>query len=146
MRVSQKKHQDPKEHWGLVDVPAIADWEAAHIFLEVARCGSFRAAAQKLQQSVNVLRRRVDRFEQDLGVPLLVRRVNGVQLTSEGSQAFAALLRMESASLGLLLTRDAPDSQIDGEVGLAITEGMGAIWLLPQLTQFQRANPRLTDK
>src|SRR3954471_12766338 len=99
---SAKKDGEPKERWGIIDPPAISDWEAAHTFLEVARNGSFRAAAQKLGQSVNALRRRIDAFEREMGVPLLIRHVSGVQKTEEGSKIYAAALQMESASFDLL--------------------------------------------
>src|SRR3954463_13542728 len=62
--------------WTVANVPtAVHDWEAARVFLEVSRCGSFRAAAQKLGHSVNALRRTVDKFERALGVQLLTRYV-----------------------------------------------------------------------
>jgi len=144
MSLSGKKRSTRKERWGIVDSPAVPDWEAAHTFLEVARCGSFRAAAQKLNQSVNVLRRRLDSFEDELGVPLLIRHMHGVQLTDEGSKIFAAAAQMESASFDLLLARKLSDKGIDGEVRLAVTEGLGSGWLVPKLVDFQRANPRLT--
>src|SRR5689334_13788786 len=140
---SVKKRSTRKEQWGVTDLPAIPDWEAAHIFLEVVRCGSFRAAAQKLGQSVNALRRKVDAFEDELGVPLLIRHINGVQPTDEGSKIYAATLQMEHASFDVLQARNLSHKQIDGEVGLSITEGLGSGWLMPQLIDFQRANPRL---
>ena len=127
----------------MVEPRVIPDWEAAHIFLEVARCGSFRAAAQKLQQSVNALRRRLDAFERELGVPLLIRHVNGVRLTAEGSKIYAAALQMEGASFDLLHARSLSDKQVEGEVRLSISEGLGTGWLLPHLAEFQRANPKL---
>jgi DNA-binding transcriptional LysR family regulator len=144
MRSSKRNNGKPKEQWGIIDPPAISDWEAAHTFLQVARCGSFRAAAQKLGQSVNALRRRIDAFEREMGVPLLIRHVNGVQPTDEGTKIYAAALQMESASFDLLLARKSSDQQIEGEVRLAITEGMGTAWLVPKLAEFQRANPKLT--
>jgi len=144
MRSAKKDSGKPKDRWGIIDPPAISDWEAAHIFLEVARSGSFRAAAQKLGQSVNALRRRIDAFEREMGTPLLIRHVNGVQPTEEGFKIYAAALQMESASFDLLLARKSSGQQIEGEVGLAITEGMGAAWLIPKLAEFQRANPKLT--
>jgi DNA-binding transcriptional LysR family regulator len=143
MPSSVKKRRSRKEHWGVIESPAIPDWEAAHTFLEVVRCGSFRAAALKLKQSVNALRRRVDAFENELGVPLLIRHINGVQPTDEGSKIYAALLQMESASFDVLVARNLSNKQIDGEVGLSITEGLGSAWLVPQLVHFQRANPKL---
>jgi DNA-binding transcriptional LysR family regulator len=138
-----KKRSAHKQQWGVIEPPAISDWEAAHIFLEVVRCGSFRAASQKLGQSVNALRRKVDAFENALGIPLLIRHINGVQPTDEGSKIYAATLQMESASFDVLLARNLSDKQIDGEVGLAVTEGLGSGWLVPQMVHFQRANPKL---
>ena len=90
MRSSQNKQKPQKGQWSVSGRPAVTDWEAAHVFLEVARCGGFRAASQKLGQSVNALRRKIDRFESDLGVPLLTRYVHGVQLTEEGAKVYVA--------------------------------------------------------
>jgi DNA-binding transcriptional LysR family regulator len=140
---SPPKRKSHKEQWAVIEPRIIPDWEAAHIFLEVARCGSFRAAAQKLHQSVNALRRRIDELERELGVPLLTRHVNGVQPTEEGARIYHAALQMESASFDLLLARNLSDKQIEGEVRISITEGMGTGWILPQLIEFQRANPKL---
>jgi DNA-binding transcriptional LysR family regulator len=50
---------------------------------------------------------------------------------------------MENASFDVLLARNLSGNQIDGEVGLSITEGLGSGWLVPQLVHFQRANPKL---
>jgi len=143
MRSSQKNHGLQGGKWSVSDHPVIPDWEAARIFLEVARCGGFRAAAQKLGQSVNALRRKIEHFERDLGVPLLTRYVHGVQLTEEGAKIFTAAQHMESASFELLLARNASAQQAEGEVRLSITEGMGTLWLLPKLVEFQRAQPKL---
>jgi DNA-binding transcriptional LysR family regulator len=144
MRSSKKNNKPHGEHWALVEPPTVPDWEAAHVFLEVARSGSFRAAAQKLRQSVNALRRRVDALERDLGVPLLIRHVNGVKLTDEGARIYTAALRMEGVSFDLLRARNASEKQLEGEVQLAITEGLGVGWILPQVPEFLRASPKLT--
>jgi DNA-binding transcriptional LysR family regulator len=144
MPTPKKKRSARKEQWGVIESPAIPDWEAAHIFLEVARCGGFRAASQKLGQSVNALRRKVDALERELGVPLLIRHINGVQVTDEGSKIYAAALQMESASFELLQARKLSDKQLEGEVGLSVTEGLGSGWVVPKLVHFQHANPKLT--
>jgi DNA-binding transcriptional LysR family regulator len=144
MRSSKNKKKPQSDRWTLVESPAVPDWQAAHLFLEVARCGSFRAAAQKLHQSVDALRRKVDALEQDLGVPLLMRHVNGVRLTGEGTKIYNAALRMESVSFDLLSARNGSEKQVEGDVQLATTEGLGAYWLLPQLPEFLRSNPKLT--
>ena len=139
----KKKRSARGKQWGVVEAPAIPDWEAAHTFLEVVRCGSFRAASQKLGQSVNALRRRVDAFERELGVPLMIRHINGVQPTEEGSRIYTATLQMENASFDVLQARNLSGTRVDGEVGIAVTEGLGSGWLVPQLVHFQRANPNL---
>jgi DNA-binding transcriptional LysR family regulator len=122
---------------------AIPDWEAVRISLEVVRKGSFRAAAEHLKISVNALRRRVDELEKTLGVKLLTRHVDGVRITAEGEQVFAAARRMEAASFDLLQARDQMNVNVSGEVRLAVTEGLGTFWIAPRLVEFQRANPNL---
>src|ERR1043166_6324619 len=85
---------------------SVPDWEAVRISLEVVRKGSFRAAAEHLGTSVNVLRRRVDELEHALGVTLLTRHVDGVRITAEGEKVFAAASKMEAASFELLQVRE----------------------------------------
>jgi len=143
MRSSQKTSGLYSDQWAAIEPRMITDWEAAHTFLEVVRSGSFRTAAQKLRQSVNRLRRRIDRFERELGMTLLKRHTTGLKPTREGSRIYNAALGMESASLGLLQPRTSP-SQIEGEVRLSITEGMGTFWLVPGLADFLRINSGLT--
>jgi DNA-binding transcriptional LysR family regulator len=121
----------------------IPDWEAVRVSLEVVRKGSFRAAAEHLKISVNALRRRVDELELALGVTLLTRHVDGVRITAEGEKVFAAASRMEAASFDLLQARDQTNSDVSGEVRLAVTEGLGTFWIAPRLVEFQRANPNL---
>ena len=73
-------------HLSVMEPRLLTDWDATHVFLEVARSGSFRAAAEKLRQSVNALRRKVDELEGRMGFALLLRRANGVALTEEGKK------------------------------------------------------------
>lgn len=121
----------------------IPDWEAAHVFLEVMRHGSFRSAADAMHQSVNALRRRIDELERSLGVTLLTRHVDGVRPTPEGSQVLAAVERMESASFDLIRAPRRVETGIAGEVKLAVTEGLGLFWIAPRLVELQRAYPKL---
>jgi len=119
------------------------DWESIHISLEVIRKGSFRAAAEHLGTSINVLRRRVDELERSLGVKLLTRHVDGVRVTSEGEKIFEAAKKMEAASYELIQAGEQTNVQLSGEVRLAVTEGLGTFWIAPWLVEFQRANPNL---
>lgn len=122
---------------------ANADWETIRIFLEVVRCGSFRAAAEGLGSSINTLRRSISELEQKLGITLLTRHVDGVRPTIEGEHILDAAKRMEEASFGILRARDRAQPALAGEVKLAVTEGLGTFWVAPRLVEFQRAHPQL---
>ncbi|MBI4273672.1 MAG: LysR family transcriptional regulator [Rhizobiales bacterium] len=117
------------------------DWGNVRVFLEVVRCGSFRSAAERLGQSINGLRRRIDELESQLGTVLLTRHVDGTRLTDEGTQVFAAAERMETASFDLVRARERAGPAVSGEVRIAVTEGLGTFWLAPRLVEFQRAYP-----
>jgi DNA-binding transcriptional LysR family regulator len=119
------------------------DWDAVRVFLAVIRAGSFRSAASQYGQSVNVLRRRIDELEAHIGSALLHRRVEGISLTAEGQRIFQAALEMEKASYRLQRAADATDTSLEGTVRLAVTEGLGTFWVLPQLIEFQRQNPKI---
>jgi DNA-binding transcriptional LysR family regulator len=143
MQALEERGVPQGEHAMRPEVRAVPDWEAARIFLEVVRSGSFRGAADALGQSVNALRRRVDELEHALGVTLLTRHVDGVRTTPEGESVLAAVTRMEVASFELLRARDQTSASISGEVRLAVTEGLGTFWIAPRLVEFQRAHPNL---
>ena len=119
------------------------DWEGAHLFLELVRRGSFRAAADHIGLSVNALRRKIGNFEKTLGLTLITRHVDGVRLTGEGDKILAAVSQMEQAAVTLVQARDRTDRSIAGQVRLAVTEGLGTFWIAPRLVEFQRANPKL---
>jgi DNA-binding transcriptional LysR family regulator len=119
------------------------DWESAHLFLELVRCKSFRAAAEHVGLSVNALRKRISDFEAALGVTLVTRHVDGVRLTAEGDKIYEAASKMEQAAFALVQARDSADRAVAGEVRFAVTEGLGTLWVAPHLVEFQRANPKL---
>jgi DNA-binding transcriptional LysR family regulator len=130
-------------HTGARNPGQTANWDLVRIFLEVARIGSFRAAAEQLNMSANYLRKRISALESAYKTTLMTRHVDGIRLTPEGAQVLDAARRMEDASFGLerALSRTAP--ALSGEVRLAVTEGLGTFWLAPRLVEFQRAYPGL---
>jgi DNA-binding transcriptional LysR family regulator len=120
----------------------LTDWDAARIFLEVVRCGSFRSAAERLGLSINAVRRRIGDFERQTGATLFTRDVHGARLTDEGAQMVSAVERMESASFDLLRASEGANA-LSGEVRVAVTEGLGTFWLAPRLVEFQRTYPNI---
>src|SRR5271165_1870842 len=92
------------------------DWDAARIFLEVVRCGSFGSAAERLGLSINAVRRRIDNFERQTGATLFTRDVHGARLTEEGALMVSAAERMEAASL-----RSADVSRHEADVAIHLS-------------------------
>src|ERR1700759_5616776 len=86
----------PLEERLKTNISGLSDWDAARIFLEVVRCGSFRSAAERLDLSINAVRRRIDDFERQIGATLFTRDVHGTRLTDEGALVVSAVERMES--------------------------------------------------
>ena len=121
----------------------MADWDLVRIFLEVARAGSFRAAAERSNRSANFLSKRISLLERAYKTTLITRHVDGIRLTREGLQVLEAAKRMEDASIGLDCTLNQAAPALSGEVRVAVTEGLGTFWLAPRLVEFQRANPDL---
>jgi DNA-binding transcriptional LysR family regulator len=121
----------------------LLDWEGAHLFLELVRFRSFRAAAEHLGMSVNALRPRITAFEQSLGTTLVTRNVDGVRPTPEGQKVFNIAAQMEQMSYTLVHSCRPSERALTGQVRLAVTEGIGSLWIGSKLVEFQRANPKL---
>jgi DNA-binding transcriptional LysR family regulator len=121
----------------------LSDWDAARIFLEVVRCGSFRSAAERLSLSINAVRRRIDDFERQIGATLFTRDVHGTHLTDEGALVVSAVERMEAATFDVMRASDTLAGATSGEVRVAVTEGLGTFWLAPRLVEFQQAHPNI---
>jgi DNA-binding transcriptional LysR family regulator len=121
----------------------LSDWDAARIFLEVVRCGSFRSAAERLSLSINAVRRRIDDFERQIGATLFTRDVHGTHLTDEGAMVVSAVERMEAATFDVLRASDTVAGAMSGEVRVAVTEGLGTFWLAPRIVEFQQSYPNI---
>jgi len=133
----------PQEERRRVALSSLTDWDAARVFLEVARCGSFRSAAERLGLSINAVRRRVGDFERQTGTTMFIRDVHGARLTEEGVHVLAAVERMEAASFDLLRASLSATSALSGEIRVAVTEGLGTFWIAPRLVEFQRSFPSI---
>jgi DNA-binding transcriptional LysR family regulator len=115
-------------------------WDDLRLFLHCADEGSFRRAAQLLGVSTSTLVRRIDRLERDLSVRLFDRAPDGVSLTDVGRSVLDGARQMERASFDVLqANREAAVERT--ATTIAVTEGLGVYWLIPQIVQFQRQHP-----
>ncbi len=62
------------------------DIELARTFIEIARCGSFIAAAERLHVTQTAITARVQKLENHLGCQLFVRNRTGARLTANGDK------------------------------------------------------------
>src|ERR1700753_3747499 len=121
----------------------LADWDSARIFLEVARAGSFRSAAERLGLSINAVRRRIADLEKQTGTTLFTRNVQGTHLTDEGTMVVSSVERMEAAAFDLVRASSAAGSAVSGEIKVAVSESLGTFWLAPRLAEFQQSYPNI---
>lgn len=133
-RVAAKTHRPTEANLERVS------WDDLRIFVVVARTLSFRKAATALRTNASTVIRRTDRLEHTLGFRLFDRLPEGVALTAEGRSVFATAQDMERASHTLRAHLD-QDLTTRGIVRCSVTEGLGTLWILPHLVQFNRAHP-----
>jgi DNA-binding transcriptional LysR family regulator len=86
------------------------DLQRLRIFQEVALCGSFSAAARKLNFSTSAVSQQIARLEREVGLQLIERRSNGAFPTPEGelllTHADALVARAAEADADMRALRD----------------------------------------
>ncbi len=116
------------------------DLAELHVFLTVAREGSFSRAAERLFRTQPAVSLAINRLEASVGQPLFVRGARPVRLTDEG-----ALLRDYAERL-LNLREEARKGLSDlrglarGELSLGVNES-SIHALLPSLARFRKLHP-----
>lgn len=111
--------------------------------VEVARRGTFMAAAEQLHVAQPALWKRVRDLERELGVVFFERSGRGVRLTSEGAQLVAASERaVTSAERVRELARDLAGG-FTGEVAVTCMPTHIAAFLAGVVGRFRREHPRI---
>jgi DNA-binding transcriptional LysR family regulator len=113
-------------------------------FVAVVDHGGFTAASRSLRLSQPAVSRAIATFEKDLGLPLLVRRRDGVQLTEAGA---LALTHAREALRHLTLMRTdiaALVGDVTGTLTLASLPSVTATLVAPQLQAFAARYPAVT--
>jgi DNA-binding transcriptional LysR family regulator len=108
---------------------------------EVARSGSIRQAAERLNVTASAVNRRIADIEAELGAPLFERRPRGVRLTAAG-EVFLHYLR------GQVGEAERVKSQIEdlkglrrGTVRIACSQALALDFLPRQIAEFRRKHP-----
>ena len=87
----------PQEERDRAALDRLTDWDAARVFIEAVRRGSFRSAAERLEFSIDGVRRRIDHFE--IGAALLrAWQENDTFLAASAIRYLAFLIPAAAAS------------------------------------------------
>lgn len=115
-------------------------------FYEVARHGSFTAAARALMVSQSSLSIQIKQFEGELGGPLFDRRKGGVELTEAGAAAYEVAERVFQEIDQLQSSLMETERRMKGHLSVGTVNSIG-IYELPQiLTAFKKEFPEVRIK
>jgi len=120
-----------------------ASWDQYGTLLAVLREGSFSAAARSLGLAQPTVRRQVEQLEQELGVVLFTRSINGLVPTelALSTLPYAESIAATARALGRALT--ATEGELRGTVRITSSEMLG-VEVLPAIVGDLRAkHPQL---
>ncbi|MEL6509368.1 MAG: LysR family transcriptional regulator [Pseudomonadota bacterium] len=119
------------------------NWDDMRLLLAISRRRSMLGAAQELDLAVSTVSRRITKFEQSVGSPLLERRVDGCSLTDAGKR-LAVLAEGLAAELEReYVVNRAKTGTLSGTVRLTSGDGFVPI-ILETIAKFTAAHPDVT--
>lgn len=110
-------------------------------FAEIAKCGSFVGAAEKLGVTPSAVTWSMARLEKNLKLRLLNRTTRKVHLTAEGAEL---LEKIESHLAGIKIAIDdlkTDKDQPSGKIKLSIGATFGRYTLMPALVEYTKRYP-----
>lgn len=119
-----------------LDAPQVLSgpyWGELRIFLAVAQAKSYSRAASILGTSQPTVSRNVKRLQDMIGAQLVVPTATGVALTQEGETLARSLLEVDQNLLAISAGVKAERSGIVGTVRIAVTEGLSALFVVPNI-------------
>lgn len=115
-----------------------------HLFVEVARTGGFRAAAERLGMQNSTLSRRIGQLERDIGLRLLNRTTRRVELTEAGRLYFERCSRIiEDARLAQEELASAL-AQPTGVIRASVPVDFTVVYLSRIVADFQKLYPGIS--
>ncbi len=127
------------QHPGLPGLENVS-WDDIGLIAAIADFSSLRQAAKSLDLNVSTLVRHVERLEKSLGTTIVDRLPQGFQLNAAG-QIIAGIAKDMQRHFLRLQDVAGSDLHAQGQVRIAITEGLGTFWIAPRLPQFAQDNP-----
>ena len=120
-----------------------ASWELFRMLLYVAEQGSIRQASLHARVDHATVRSRIDQLQSLMGVPLIkAPSPNQIELTEDALRLVQVARQMRDLVEG---TKRLPHADLiaGNFVSISVSEGIGAFWLIPQLTKLLGADPAM---
>ncbi|MEP3247541.1 MAG: LysR family transcriptional regulator [Sneathiella sp.] len=117
------------------------DWDDVKFFLALARAGSIRTAGGSLGVSHSTVARRIENFEQRIGVRLFDRTPNGYVMTMAGEEMLGTAIQMEEKMNGLERRLLGQDARLEGDICITFPDSLTSGILMPDITHFTKDYP-----
>ncbi|MGR5063358.1 LysR substrate-binding domain-containing protein [Photobacterium sp. DNB22_13_2] len=121
------------------ELPSI---RALRTFIAVANHLSFSKAAKELSLTQGAVSKQISQLEQQLGLPLFERHLNGIRLSSVGlrylPQIAETLEALQNATASLRQL-----DQVDEVLTVNVTPSFASLWLIPLINRFAEAFPNI---
>ncbi len=119
------------------------DWDDFRYFLAVAREGSVRAAAERLEVNHSTVLRRIAQLEERLGAQMFEKLPSGYRLTDAGEEVLEFAGQMEASS-NLLATRVfGRDQSLRGPLRVTLAPTLATHLLMSDFAQFATLHPEI---
>ena len=118
-------------------------WGELRTFLALAKAKSLNKAAEELGTSHMTVGRDIRRLQDVMGAQLVVLSKAGAKLTARGERLTKTLLRFDQELFSLSNDLKNETRNAEGLVRISMTDGLGAIFVVPALRDLSVRFPRL---
>ena len=112
-------------------------------FYDVAKCGSISKAAQQSYTSQPAISKSIKKLEDELGVQLFYRNLNGVELTEKGKE----LLYFVEKSYNNLIVAERNMFETEnlerGKLSIGMPSNIGSFFLFDKIMDFHKKFPKI---
>ncbi|MCL6417367.1 LysR family transcriptional regulator [Aestuariirhabdus sp. Z084] len=117
------------------------NWEDVHFFIEVAKSGSYSAAAINLKVNHTTVSRRIQSLESTIGLKLFHNSGKGVEMTEAAREVFQQAVDIEEANHRFGRTLSNYDDRLSGEICLTMPHDIFSFFLADALSEFKELYP-----
>src|SRR3954468_4544709 len=132
----RKRHAEPAHPTRLPALDLVVGFESA------ARHLSFTKAGEELFLTQSAVSRQIKELEDQLGVPLFVRRHRALALTDAGQQFYASAAQVLSP-MRTATERLRTQSGRRRPLSVTTTHSFASLWLIPRLAGFTKDHPEV---